>query len=177
MMASADNSHYSKRITEARFDVVRTDRGDCLHVLVTLEDGSERQLLDVPVGDVRLERRNLVDRTFASAYRQAMCWLEAAHDGIHRIIAVEKIGPIDEVDPERRELNGTDEVRVRMSDGTSVRAFVFYADEISFREDEFLDLSLEQAHRLRSARDAEDWEFMTPDYSWRGNCLCCSRRH
>jgi hypothetical protein len=46
-----------------------------------------------------MEQRNLVGRTFAAAYAQAMRRLEATDDGIHRITGIEKIGPIDNDDP------------------------------------------------------------------------------
>jgi hypothetical protein len=112
------------KITEAEFSELRCDLGDRMVVLVTLEDGSKRRLVDVPTGRIHLERRNVVGRSFAAAYAQAMCWLEAADDGIHSIIGIEKIGPIAEDDPDRHGwpgLNGNWEVVVRMSDGTSVR--------------------------------------------------------
>jgi len=136
----------------------------------------------LPIGRVHLERRNLVGRTFAGACAQAMCWLEAADDGIHRIVGIEKIGPIAEDDPDRHGypgLNRNWEVVARMSDGTSIRAFVFYKDEISFTEDEFLDLSLEQARELKVQRDIEQVPdgFNHPDYSKLRKCLYCGSHH
>jgi hypothetical protein len=178
MTASAKN-HHDMRITEAKIDMIGSDLGDRLYALVTLEDGSKRRLLDVPAGRLYLEPRSVAGRTFASAYAQAMCWLEAADTGLHRIVEVEKMGPIDEDDPERRKLNRNWEVRVRMSDGASVRAIAFYSDEVGFEEGEFLDLSLEQAFELKIQRDKETgWNgLMTPDYSKVHQCLLCSRRH
>lgn len=44
-------------------------------------------------------------------------------------------------------------VEVDLSDGTSKRLFQFYADEISFTEQEFIGLTVEQAGALRHNRD------------------------
>lgn len=168
-------SYADQKITEAEFSELRSASGDRMVVDVTLEDGSTRRLLDVPTGRLHLARRNVVGRTVAAAHAQAMCWLEAADDGIHRIIGVEKIGPIAEDDPDLHRspgLNGNWEVVVRMSDGTSVRAFTFYEGEVSFTPEELLDLSLEQAVELK-VQDG----FNYPDYSTVRKCLCCGRNH
>jgi hypothetical protein len=118
-----------------------------------------------------------------------MCWLAAADGGIHRILGIEKIGPIAGDDPDRGNVNGNWEVIARMSDGTSVRAFAFYNDELSVTKDDFVDLSLAQARELKFQRDREDgWnELLRPDYSnvfANGRdatdgalCLLCGKSH
>jgi hypothetical protein len=154
-------------------------------VRVRLEDGSIHRLLNVPVGSVYLERRNLVGRTFARACAQAMCWLEAADDGIHRIIGIEKFGPVAEDDPDRHGhpgLNGNYEVVVRMSDGSVKRAFAYYSDELRITEQDtkkLLDLSLTQAAQFKGQLDVERVPdgFNHPDYSQVFVCLCCGNRH
>ena len=182
MKDSTTKDSSNMKITEAEFSELRSDLGDRMVVVVTLEDGTKCRFLDAPTGRVHLERRNLVGRTFAGAYAQAMCWLEAADDGIHRIVGIEKIGLIAEDDPARYEhpgLYGNWEVVARMSDGTLVRVFEFYNDEISFREVEFLDRSLEQARELKVQRDIEQVPdgFNRSDYSEVRKCLCCGRHH
>ena len=151
-MATA-TSHHDMKIADYKVETLGSDLGDRMYVLVTLEDGSKRRFLEVPVGRVHLERRNLVGRTFASAHRQAICWLEAADMGDHRIVGIEKIGPIDGWKDMFDKPNGNWEVVARMSDGSVQRVFAFYNDELSFTEHEFLDLSIKQADELKSQKD------------------------
>jgi hypothetical protein len=182
-MATA--THHDMKITEAELSELKSDLGDRMIVLVTLEDDSKRRLLDAPTGRVHLEPRNLVGRTFAAAYAQAMCWLEAADDGIHRIVSIEKIGAIAEDDPDRHGypgLNGNWEVVVRMSDGSVTRAFAYYDDELRITDEDaekLLDLSLKQAVEFKVQLDVERVPdgFNHPDYSKVFVCFCCGKRH
>lgn len=148
-MASATNHHDLKIVDADFFD---TDDRDL--VFVTLEDGSERKFLDVPKGRVYLERRNLIGLRYRTAYRRAMCWLEAADMGIHRIIDAE-IRPIAPDDPTRWDWSGNWEVLVLLSDGELTRAIAYYSDELTFSESEFLDLTIEGARELKFQKDQE----------------------
>ena len=178
-VAVPSEAQRAKRITAAEIDVIESDLGDRMYVLVTLEDGEKFVLLKLPVGRLHLEPRSLVGRSVDAAYGQAMCWLEAADTGLHRIIGIEKIGPIAEEDPERSDLHGNAEVVARMSDGSVVRVFAFYDNELSFGPTEFLDLSLSQARRLKLERDAVYLAsgYRTPDYSEVYRCLLCPQVH
>jgi len=146
-MASATN-HHDMKIVDA--DFCDTDDRDL--VFVILEDGSERKFLDVPKGRVYLERRNLIGLRYDMAFRRAMCWLEAADMGTHRIIEAE-IRPIAPDDPTRWERSGNWEVLVLLSNGELTRAIAYYSDELHFTESEFLDLTLDGARELKRAKD------------------------
>ena len=141
-------SHHDMRITDAQF----CETEDRMVVLVTLEDGSKRTFTDLPKGRVYLERRNLVGHVFKAAHRRAMCWLEAADMGIHRIVDAE-IRPIDPDDPTRWDWSGNWEVLVLLSNGELTRAIAYYNDELDFSEREFLDLTVEGARELKFQKD------------------------
>jgi hypothetical protein len=162
-------------IVDCTIEIIRSDHGDLMYVLVTLEDGTKHRFVDLPVGRLHLERRNLVRRSFTQALRQAVCWLQAADMGVHRIIGIEKIGPIEGWADLDDKPNGNWEVVARMSDGSRTRVFVFYDAELSFDERELLDLSIEQAEELKNQKDRSyrtngEAEF---DYSGVHYCLAC----
>jgi len=47
------------------------------------------------------------------------------------------------------------EVTVTLNNGEVKTLFDFYPDELSFTEEEFIDLTLEMAHRLRTEKDVK----------------------
>lgn len=47
------------------------------------------------------------------------------------------------------------EVKVTLSNGEEKTLFDFYPDEISFTESEFIGLTVEMAHRLRTDKDVK----------------------
>jgi hypothetical protein len=103
-------------------DVEFSTSGDRMTVQALFSDGELRQLLDVPTGRVHLEPNDLLGRTFDGAKWQSLCWLEAADDGIHRIIDVE-IRRIVDGEWLTRRVNGSYEVVALMSDGDVVHVF------------------------------------------------------
>lgn len=176
---TTDTSHHSLRVTAVDIAEIRSDLGHRIIVRATLEDGSNRRLVDVPKGRVHLMPEGLVGRTFEGAHNQILCWLEGQDDGVHRIVEILKVGEIDNWRLEG--VNGDWELVARMSDGTSGRVLAFYQDELRLTDEDaqrFLNLSVEQAIQLKIELNTERvWGFNVPDYSKLNICFVCRRKH
>lgn len=72
--------------------------------------------------------------------------------GHNRTIVDAEIGPMPRPMPHGM-FDPMPYVKVRYSDGSEEKLFEFYPDEISFRADEFLGLTREQALALRQDKD------------------------
>ena len=182
-MAEGNATYGDMGITAARIEPVPAEIGALLAVFVTLEDGSERCALVAPTGLVHLEPANFVGRTYESAHLRAMCWLQGARRGIHRIVGVmlSKYEPPNP-DPDLVPQDGTWEAHGLLSDsaGTWVRLFGYVPELL--RTDlltDLLDLTVEEArsYRREYQRGYEPWAPppWRPAQTFRRYCLNCRK--